>query len=200
MMQHARMELSKEGREFFKNNFAKREKIAELVKGGVIFPLDSFDTTEAQLISQNTPINVYIGPDVTVGKGTYLWPGIILLGKTHIGEGCYIGPHVILEDVEVGDGATLHAFSYIRASRIGKDDEIWPFISMAHTQLGDEATVHSHIRAARSKLAAGVNVESFSSFKDTEIGPGKVSPYAHEEGKNHRRIRRRRKTNRPAAR
>jgi bifunctional UDP-N-acetylglucosamine pyrophosphorylase/glucosamine-1-phosphate N-acetyltransferase len=49
------------------------------------------------------PDATYIGPDVTIGRDTVIWPNTFLQGRTAVGEDCVIGPNVILRDVTVGD-------------------------------------------------------------------------------------------------
>jgi bifunctional UDP-N-acetylglucosamine pyrophosphorylase/glucosamine-1-phosphate N-acetyltransferase len=49
------------------------------------------------------PDATYIGPDVTIGQDTTIWPNTFLQGKTTVGEECVIGPNAILRDAQVGD-------------------------------------------------------------------------------------------------
>ncbi len=49
------------------------------------------------------PDATYIGPDVTIGRDTVIWPNTFLQGRTTLGEECVIGPNAILRDVTVGD-------------------------------------------------------------------------------------------------
>ncbi len=49
------------------------------------------------------PDAIWIGPDVTIGRDTGIWPNTFLQGRTTIGEACVIGPNVIIRDAAVGD-------------------------------------------------------------------------------------------------
>lgn len=49
------------------------------------------------------PDATYIGPDVTIGRDTIIWPNTFLQGRTTIGETCVIGPNAIVRDCVVGD-------------------------------------------------------------------------------------------------
>lgn len=53
------------------------------------------------------PDVTYIGPDVTIGMDTIIWPNTFLQGHTIIGEDCILGPNVILRDVRVGQGCRI---------------------------------------------------------------------------------------------
>lgn len=49
------------------------------------------------------PNAIYIGPDVTIGRDTIIWPNTFLQGRTTVGEECVIGPNAIVRDCVVGD-------------------------------------------------------------------------------------------------
>lgn len=49
------------------------------------------------------PDVTYIGPDVTIGRDTVIWPNTFLQGRATIGEECVIGPNAIIRDASVGD-------------------------------------------------------------------------------------------------
>jgi len=53
------------------------------------------------------PEVTYIGPDVTIGQDTIIWPNTFLQGQTTIGTECVIGPNAILRDTRVGDGSRV---------------------------------------------------------------------------------------------
>ena len=53
------------------------------------------------------PDATYIGPDVTIGQDTVIWPNTFLQGTTTIGEGCIIGPNAIVRDTQVGCGCRV---------------------------------------------------------------------------------------------
>jgi bifunctional UDP-N-acetylglucosamine pyrophosphorylase/glucosamine-1-phosphate N-acetyltransferase len=48
------------------------------------------------------PDATWIGPDVTIGIDTVIWPNTFLQGRTTIGEGCTIGPNAIVRDSGIG--------------------------------------------------------------------------------------------------
>ena len=64
------------------------------------------------------PTQTWVEPDVQIGAETVIWPGTVLTGKTRIGAGCEIGPHVKLHDVETGD--------HVRASFCSLETQIIP--------------------------------------------------------------------------
>jgi bifunctional UDP-N-acetylglucosamine pyrophosphorylase/glucosamine-1-phosphate N-acetyltransferase len=75
------------------------------------------------------PGQVYIEPDVKIGKDTVLCPFTSLLGNTRIGEGCRIGPQVKLENARVGNGCRVE-FAMIENRIIGDNQTLGPFVYM----------------------------------------------------------------------
>lgn len=53
------------------------------------------------------PAAIYIDPEVEIGPDTIIEPGSWLVGKTHVGAGCHLGPWVYLEDARIADGSRL---------------------------------------------------------------------------------------------
>ena len=53
------------------------------------------------------PDATWIGPDVTIGIDTVIWPNTFLQGQTTIGEGGVIGPNVIVRDSQIGRGCRV---------------------------------------------------------------------------------------------
>jgi bifunctional UDP-N-acetylglucosamine pyrophosphorylase/glucosamine-1-phosphate N-acetyltransferase len=61
----------------------------------------------AEGVTMLDPNQVWVGPDVTVGRDSELLPLTMLWGKTSIGEDCIVGPNATLIDVDVASGARV---------------------------------------------------------------------------------------------
>jgi bifunctional UDP-N-acetylglucosamine pyrophosphorylase/glucosamine-1-phosphate N-acetyltransferase len=78
------------------------------------------------------PARTVIDADVRIGAGTVIEPGTQLEGRTAIGTGCQVGPHVTMRDSELGDGAAvLH--SVLVGATVAARATIGPF---AHLRPG----------------------------------------------------------------
>lgn len=80
-------------------------------------------------VTLQNPTDTYIDIDADIGVDTTLLSGAHLLGRTRVGSGCVIGPHVILrnavlgndcrvemavvEDVAVADGVVIRPFTHL---------------------------------------------------------------------------------------
>ena len=46
------------------------------------------------------PTQAWVGPDATIGRDTIVWPQTHLIGSTHVGENCQLGPNSRLTDTQ----------------------------------------------------------------------------------------------------
>ena len=54
-------------------------------------------------------MSAHIDPNVEIGEGTAILPGVILQKGTKIGRYCTIGPNTIISNGVIGDGVTVTA-------------------------------------------------------------------------------------------
>lgn len=57
------------------------------------------------------PNQTWIGPNVTIGMDTIIYPGVTLSGACSIGQDCILGPDVHLHDANVADGTKISPLS-----------------------------------------------------------------------------------------
>lgn len=101
------------------------------------------------------PTRTYIESTVTIGQDTVIWPDTYLLGETHIGQGCEIGPNAYLHDTRVGDRCRIFA-SVLEQAVVEDEVDIGPF---------------GHLRKG-AHLARGVHMGNFGEVKNAYLGPG----------------------------
>ena len=88
------------------------------------------------------PDHTYIGTDVTIGKGTTIYPNTVIEGQSSIGEYCNIESSYI-RDSQIGHYVQVGPFAHIRnQSVIGDHNRIGNFVEVKKSQLGD------HVKAA----------------------------------------------------
>jgi bifunctional UDP-N-acetylglucosamine pyrophosphorylase/glucosamine-1-phosphate N-acetyltransferase len=117
------------------------------------------------------PGSTMIGPEVSIGPDTILYPGCFLEGAVTIGGQCVIGPQTtLMGTVSIGDRtAVMH--SVIRNSEIGPDNTIGPF---AHIR--DGASISHHVRIGNfvevknSRIEHHTNAAHLSYLGDTDLG------------------------------
>ena len=118
------------------------------------------------------PTQVWVGPDVTIGRDTTILPGCILTGRVSIGEDCVIGPNTRLTDTTVGNGSVVDETVAIGAV-IDNDVDCGPRAYLrpgAHLMDGSKAGTHVEIK--NSTIGRGSKVPHLSYIGDTQMGEG----------------------------
>jgi bifunctional UDP-N-acetylglucosamine pyrophosphorylase/glucosamine-1-phosphate N-acetyltransferase len=77
-------------------------------------------------VSFKLPATSLIEADVTIGNDTVIDPGFTARGRTMIGSGCRIGPHVTLSNAEIGDGVEIGGQCDIRNTTIASGEKVYP--------------------------------------------------------------------------
>ena len=118
------------------------------------------------------PSQVWVGPEVTVGRDTELLPQTMLWGTTSIGEDCVIGPNTRLTDVQVADGSSVEetvGYSTVIESgvTVGPRAYLRP-----GTHLLAGAHVGTHVEIKTSTIGEGSKVPHLSYIGDTTMGSG----------------------------
>jgi len=116
------------------------------------------------------PDKVFIDDTVMLGRDTVLYPEVYLRGATIVGEGCQLGPSVILEDTEVGSRCKL-LYAMLESAKLENDVDMGPF---GHLRRGAHLDDHVHMgnfgEVKNSYLAPGVKMGHFSYIGDAHIG------------------------------
>ncbi len=118
------------------------------------------------------PATTWIDATVSIGQDTVVHPNTQLLGATTIGADAVIGPDTTLQDMEVGDGATVTR-TQGSLSVIGAGATVGPWAYLRPgTELGAEGKIGTFVETKNSSLGAGAKVPHLSYVGDATIGEG----------------------------
>jgi bifunctional UDP-N-acetylglucosamine pyrophosphorylase/glucosamine-1-phosphate N-acetyltransferase len=139
------------------------------------------------------PATTWIDVDVTVGRDTVIRPGTQLLGATHVGAQCEIGPDTTLTDVSVGEGASV-VRTHGSSSRIGDGATVGPFTYLRPgTDLGADGKLGAYVETKNAVIGAGTKVPHLTYVGDAEIGEqsniGASSVFVNYDGETKRRTK-----------
>jgi len=83
-----------------------------------------------------------------------------------------VEPHVVFgPGVQVGQGATIHAFSHIEGALIGAKASIGPFARIRPgARLAERARIGNFVELKKADIAAGAKVNHLSYVGDAEVG------------------------------
>ncbi|HEY8593074.1 MAG TPA: bifunctional UDP-N-acetylglucosamine diphosphorylase/glucosamine-1-phosphate N-acetyltransferase GlmU [Sphingomicrobium sp.] len=91
---------------------------------------------------------------------------------TKLGRDVTVEPHVVFgPGVQVGDGATIHAFSHIEGASIGAKASIGPFARIRPgTRLAERTKVGNFVELKKATVGEGAKVNHLSYVGDTAVG------------------------------
>ena len=116
------------------------------------------------------PATTHISADAVIGSDTVLLPGVIIEGKTVIGEDCKIGPNSHIVNSEVGNATTIHS-SVVLNSTVGHETAVGPFAHLRpNSTLGDHVKIGNFVEVKKSSLGDNTKVSHLSYIGDAEIG------------------------------
>jgi bifunctional UDP-N-acetylglucosamine pyrophosphorylase/glucosamine-1-phosphate N-acetyltransferase len=116
------------------------------------------------------PSRVLVDAGVTVGQDTVLWPGTVLRGATSIGEGCTIGPDVVMFDATVGDDTTVVS-AHVLSSTIGNRCQVGPFAYLRPgVTMADGSKAGTYVEMKNTTLGEKSKVPHLSYIGDAEVG------------------------------
>lgn len=109
--------------------------------------------------------SVMLGRDCTIHAGTQL------LGATHIGENCNIGPYSIIQDSNLDDGCHVQAFSHIEKAMVSNHVNIGPFARLRpETRLDEGVRIGNFVEVKKSVIGKGSKVNHLSYIGDANMG------------------------------
>ena len=134
------------------------------------------------------PSTTRIDVNVTVGRDVTILPGTQLLGNTDIADNAQVGPDSTLDNVVVGDGATVtrtHAID----SRIGANAAVGPFTYLRPgTVLSEEGKLGGFVETKNATIGRGSKVPHLTYVGDATIGEysniGASSVFVNYDGVN----------------
>lgn len=119
------------------------------------------------------PRATWIDTTVSIGQDTTVWPGVVLTGRTVIGEDCVIRPGCRLHDVTVGDGAEVLDHVIATDSHIGGGSHVGP---MAHLRPGtvliEKCKLGNFVETKKSTFGRGSKASHLSYIGDADVGEG----------------------------
>ena len=102
------------------------------------------------------PATTWIEPEVELEPDTVIHPFTVLRGRTVVRRGAEVGPHAVLVDADVGEGALVGPFCYLRPG----------------TVLAARAKAGTFVELKNARIGEGAKVPHLSYLGDAEVGEG----------------------------
>jgi bifunctional UDP-N-acetylglucosamine pyrophosphorylase/glucosamine-1-phosphate N-acetyltransferase len=124
-------------------------------------------------VTMELPETILVDPDVIVGADSRIEPGVQLLGKTRVGEGCTIRTGSVLLDAVLGDNVVVKPYTIISASQLADGTQAGPFAHLRDgARLEQNARVGNYVEVKKSVLGAGVKSMHLTYLGDARVGSG----------------------------
>jgi len=117
------------------------------------------------------PHTVRIEAGVSLGMDTVVHAGCHLLGSTHIGDECEIGPHAVIADSWIDDRVVVRAHSVIEGASVACGCRIGPFARLRpEAKLDEDVRIGNFVEVKKSVIGRGSKVNHLSYVGDTTMG------------------------------
>ena len=117
------------------------------------------------------PQSAYIGPLVSIGPDSILYPNVTLEGRTMIGEETTIHSGCRVRDSKIGDGTVILDGCIIQESEIGERCLIGPYAHLRpQATLRAKVKVGNFVEIKKSVIGEGSKVPHLTYIGDTSIG------------------------------
>jgi len=100
--------------------------------------------------------NAYVSERAKIGRDTTIYPGVVIEGRTEIGDGCVIRSGTRITDSKIGHGVSILENCVVADSEIAGNCTVGP---MAHLR-------------GKAVMETGAKVGNFVELKKTRLGPG----------------------------
>ncbi|SCG84236.1 UDP-N-acetylglucosamine pyrophosphorylase [Proteiniborus sp. DW1] len=118
------------------------------------------------------PENTYIDADVRIERDTIIYPGVIIEGKTRIGEDSIIGHNSRIVDSVIGNRVEIQ-ISTIIESKIDDDAHIGPYAYLRpNSEIGRNVKIGDFVEVKNSKIDDNSKASHLSYIGDAIVGKG----------------------------
>jgi bifunctional UDP-N-acetylglucosamine pyrophosphorylase / glucosamine-1-phosphate N-acetyltransferase len=102
------------------------------------------------------PATTWIEPEVEIEPDAVIHPFTVLRGRTVVRRGAEVGPHAVVVDAVIGEGALVGPFCYLRPG----------------TVLAARAKAGTFVELKNAQIGEGTKVPHLSYLGDAEVGEG----------------------------
>ncbi len=132
--------------------------------------------------------NTFVGPNVSIGQDTIVYPNTHIYGETSIGTNNVIGPDNYIVSSKIGNGNHVIK-SYVISSSIGDSNQVGPFAHLRdHVEISENCRIGNFVEIKKSQLKKGAKAAHLTYIGDTTVGQstniGCGTITANYDGKN----------------
>jgi bifunctional UDP-N-acetylglucosamine pyrophosphorylase/glucosamine-1-phosphate N-acetyltransferase len=108
---------------------------------------------------------------LTCGRDVSIDVGCVFEGDVQLAEGVSVGPHCVLQNVLIGPGTRIEAYSHLSNAQIGADARIGPYARIRPgSVLGDRSHVGNFVEIKNTHLGEDSKANHLAYVGDADIG------------------------------
>jgi bifunctional UDP-N-acetylglucosamine pyrophosphorylase/glucosamine-1-phosphate N-acetyltransferase len=124
-----------------------------------------------QGVTLRDPARLDVRGKLTCGRDVEIDVNCIFEGHVELEDGVVIGPHCVLRNVTVRQGAKIEAFTHAENAEIGPDGRVGPYARLRPgTVLAAAAHIGNFVEIKNSAIGEGSKVNHLSYIGDTDMG------------------------------
>ena len=117
------------------------------------------------------PWTTRVEVSVELSEGVTIHPGVNLLGSTKIHKSVTIGPHVVLRDVEVHEGAHIKTGTFAEQSIIGPEAQVGPYAHFRpESVVGRKSKIGNFVELKKTRVGDETSIAHLSYLGDAQVG------------------------------
>ncbi len=133
----------------------RTRKIRRLQRGGAVI-LD--------------PASTWIDWDARIGRGTIIYPSVVIEGQSFVGKECRIFPFVHLINTRVGNRARILSSTVLEGSEVEGDAQVGPFTHFrSNTLVRSKAKVGNFVEMKNTVFGRGSKAGHLSYLGDCQV-------------------------------
>jgi len=128
---------------------------------------------EHQMNGVSVRAGARIDAGIRIGKDARIESGVVLRGKSSVGEGSIVDVGCVIEDSEIGAAARIKPYSVVSESRVASGAQIGPFAHLRPGSLIDEdAHIGNFVETKKTHVRKGAKANHLAYLGDGDIGEG----------------------------
>ena len=109
--------------------------------------------------------------ELRCGRDVYIDVGCVFEGQVELEDGVHIGPHCVLNNVKLGAGTVVQAFSHLEGAQTATHAKVGPFARLRPgASLGANAQVGNFVEVKNARFGAESKASHLSYIGDATLG------------------------------
>jgi len=117
------------------------------------------------------PARIDVRGELVCGRDVVIDVGCVFEGRVELADGVTVGPHCVLVNAKVAEGANIKPFCHIEEAVVGPKSQIGPYARLRPgTELGEDVHIGNFVEIKNSQVAAHSKANHLAYVGDATVG------------------------------